>query len=659
MSFFIPTAAAGNGRTLATFGRSGEIMGFFYPRLDFAQNVREGMPAIRLANGSPQGHFLWCFHEAWRVAQSFEPASNVLITRLAHRDLDLSLELTDIVPPQESALIRRIVLTKGPGVGPVQFMHYFRLGLGDSAIRNGVVIHPEEKLVLQHYRDIAIALTASEPFSGMCSSTRYGAESPTKHAMMSGNLGSIHQAIGRVDFAAAFEPVRENRWHATIVLAGATSPEAAGAAAVRLARQPTETAVQQVGSRVAAELADAGPCTVPELSDAYERAVISLHDLFDEQEGAFLAAPEFDPGYELSGGYGYCWPRDAAVCALAMEQIGHPSKARRFFEWAARTQLASGHWYQRYWLDGSPAPSWCIHDHVIQLDQTCAMVQSAGILARRLAESGDDAVGFIESYRPTAEQATRAILEYIGPNALHRTATDLWENSIGAFAYTQAGIIAALREAHDVFRIEPQRTGPDVQSRLREKLVATFWDADRRRWLRRVTPSGEPDRTLDSSAMGIVDPWKVLDLSDPYDRILAFRTLDGIGESLRSPVKGGGAILRFEGESYMGGGPGCVNTLWLAVCRLRLAETAASPEERRQQRELALQDIRVALANTSPTGQLPELIPKIRFDYWAAPHGWACSLLIAAVQLLKHLEPPPGNVFEAERSQVRRKAPSR
>ena len=176
---------------------------------------------------------------------------------------------------------------------------------------------------------------------------------------------------------------------------------------------------------------------------------------------------------------------------------------------------------------------------------------------------------------------------------------------------------------------------------------------------RRITPEGEPDPALDSSAMGLIYPWGVLDLTDDDDRALALATLDGISADLRSEVKGGGAILRFEGESYMGGGPGCVNTLWLAVCRLVLARSTVDPDERERQQTLAMADLRIALANTSPTGQLPELIPKILFDYWAAPHAWACSLLIEAALALQPRANQRPMAFDAERARVRRRAPSR
>ena len=148
--------------------------------------------------------------------------------------------------------------------------------------------------------------------------------------------------------------------------------------------------------------------------------------------------------------------------------------------------------------------------------------------------------------------------------------------------------------------------------------------------------------------MGLIDPWGVLDLNDAADRALAIETLDGTSADLRSEVKGGGPILRFQNESYMGGGPGCVNTLWLGLCRLRLAATATETSERRTQRKLGMDELAIAIANANPTGQLPELIPKQWFAYWAAPHAWASSLLIEAVMVLRALEPANAKPVHAE-----------
>lgn len=668
MNFFLPTAAAGNGYTLGTFGRAGEIMGFFYPRLDYGQNVREGMPAVRFLHRPEHEALLWLFDPAWEATQAFEARSNVLVTRLAHRHASLRIEITDVFPAQRQGLMRRIVMTKGEQEGPVQFMQYFRMELGDVRHRNAVQSFPRENIIIQHYRDIMIGVSATQSFTGHCQSCGGEGESPTKHAMRSGHFGWSHQSIGIVDFALAFEPLTSNRWETILVMAGGATLADVRRNARNLLAIPFEEALLQANSRVAAELLYEDIAHVPEFTESFERAVISLNDLYDENEGTFIAAAEFDPSFQWSGGYGYCWPRDAVICALALQALGDTARGERFFDWAVRTQLDSGHWYQRSWTDGSPGPSWCVLDHEIQLDQTCAMVHAAGLFARRLSGSrnrdglplGEKARAFVERFRPMIARATQALLDHLDGSYLHKSAMDLWENSRGSFAYTQAGLWAALREAQEVFNIAPERTGAEIRRRIRDRLLNVFWKPERSQWLRRISPEGDEDATLDSSCIGLIYPWNLLDLNDPEDRQLALATLDSVSRRLRSEVKGGGAILRFEGEAYMGGGPGCVNTLWLALCRLHLAITATDDAQRIEQRAFALDDIRIALANANPTGQLPELIPKVHFEYWAAPHGWASALLIQCVLMLDALAKRrlTDSTFDVARQQVQRQAPS-
>jgi len=534
MSIFIPTAAAGNSLCLATFGQSGELMGFFYPGLDYAQNIREGMPAVRMLDGPQAGRFLWCFDEQWSRRQAFQHESNVLVTQWTHRDYGLAVELTDLIPPGKHALLRRVVITRGRDVGRVQFMHYFRMALGDVDYRNGLQAYPDQNAVVQQFRDIVIAVAADRPIQIQCGSIKEPGNTPVKQAMAAGQLGTSPQAIGRVEFAVGFQPTDGPRWEGLLVLAGAADFESVMNLAQNLVAAGFDAALRQVNDRTAGQLADAGKCPLPELDEAFDRAVISLHDLYDETEGTFIAAPEFDLAYELSGGYGYCWPRDAAVCALAAQRIGRPDMARRFFEWSARTQLPDGHWFQRYWLDGVPAPSWCVYRHQIQLDQTCAIVHAAGTFARR---SGSAASSFIASYRPVVERATQAILNHLAEDGLHKPASDLWENSIGTFAYTQAGIIAALREADEVFHLKNDRTSAAFRESLQTQLIETFWQADRQRWLRRLTPERQPDPTMDSSAMGLIEPWHVLDPTAREKRVrhpaLPERVLHGRRTRLR------------------------------------------------------------------------------------------------------------------------------
>ncbi len=94
MAIYLPTAAVGNGGVLATLGGAGEIMTFFYPRIDFAQNVHECLPALYI--GEPgQGRFLWTFGPQFQRRQHYLPQTNVATTELKLATPPLTLTFQD------------------------------------------------------------------------------------------------------------------------------------------------------------------------------------------------------------------------------------------------------------------------------------------------------------------------------------------------------------------------------------------------------------------------------------------------------------------------------------------------------------------------------------------------------------------------------------
>ncbi|UCG33643.1 MAG: hypothetical protein JSU68_03215 [Phycisphaerales bacterium] len=631
---FVPSAALGNSCSLATLGNAGELSAFFYPRIDFAKNVREAMTALYLRDGS-DAPLAWCFGDCWERHQQFVGATTIVRTTLTHRRHPLSFETTDLMPPGEHALIRRLRVRRDRNAPSVVLYHHFDLMPNDSPDRNAVQLLPHARVVVQHFRDVSLGIAADRPFGIMTGTVPKRGLSLVKKAMDRGETAGGDQCIGDVDFALAFDLAEETDCSVTVTLAGGRTRTEARDRAARLRSIPFDHLQNRTEQRCASILARAVPCRPPDLVEPYQRALLSLLDLFDETEGTFIAAPEFDPGFVYSGGYGYCWPRDAAVCSLAAARAGFPDLAERFFGWVGRAQLDDGHWYQRYWTDGHPGPSWCVRDDEIQLDQTCAMLHAAGRFARLLDKQGNATAltreAFVQRWRLHAVRAADAIRRHLTEDGLHRRAFDLWECSLGCFAYTMGGMIAALGEARDIWSLDV----PDLAA-IRRTLFDRFWFPDRRAWARRIDPDGRVDPTLDSSALGLIEPWRILDLSDEEMASYAEATVDTIATRLASDTPSGPAILRFQNESYMGGGPGCVNTLWLALCRLRLAAVSI-PGKRGSQIDQALAHIRVALGNASPTGQLPELIPKTAFDYWAAPHAWASALLIECVLALNEL----------------------
>jgi GH15 family glucan-1,4-alpha-glucosidase len=111
---------------------------------------------------------------------------------------------------------------------------------------------------------------------------------------------------------------------------------------------------------------------------------------------------------------------------------------------------------------------------------------------------------------------------------------------------------------------------------------------------------------------------------------MALDNLTTIEDVLGQETPAGPAIRRYEGDAYLGGTVGCVNTLWAALVKLRLAQAffADDPVLARQLAMSARSFIHTSLAHATPAGCLPELMAADDFPYWAAPHAWASALLV-------------------------------
>ena len=72
------------------------------------------------------------------------------------------------------------------------------------------------------------------------------------------------------------------------------------------------------------------------------------------------------------GRYSFVWPRDVYYVLKAYNILGMREYTDKFFEiFASKTQSRNGRWEQRFYTDGSLAPSWGY-----QIDETAIMIIS-------------------------------------------------------------------------------------------------------------------------------------------------------------------------------------------------------------------------------------------------------------------------------------------
>ena len=639
MSVFLPTSAVGNGRTIATLGGAGEIMTFFYPRLDFAQNINECLPLLYL--GEPgHGRLLWTFDSGFQRNQYYLPDTNIVVTELQYPDPSVKVTFTDFCPPDGTSLVRLVVVENtGSEHFTGSFGHYFDLHLSEVHGKQAVGYDPAGGYFLQYFRGTAIAVGGTTPHLWRVGKSLGHDERSAKFDLEDGHLNGQSEDIGQVNFASLrhlrLAPGESD--HFWVSICAGTSREDAVDELRRLKGIGPEELQHQTETYWKRWLSHRTPVSLSEdLEQAYRRALLSLGMLQDLPTGSIIAAPEFDPGYERCGGYGYCWPRDASEAAEAIAEAGYPEVLERLCQWYRMAQLPNGLWGQRHWADGQVAASWALREGFEQLDQTAAALLSIC----NFVINSDDAhrPQRLKEYWDCVESAARGLSAQVDDNGLHFRACDLWETYCGVFLYTNAAFAHAFSAAAGCARLAErivlaedwQHTSNRLKQACKDLYNGTYFP-------RGFKESGVLDDAVDTSSFGLVEPWRVLSPHDPEERRMILSNMAEVERRLGEPLDGFIGLRRFEGDVYLGGVVGCVNSLWAAQIYLRLAraEQGDNPTEARAWRNRALELIHLCLKRATPTGLLPELIGlQPDTPYWAVPHGWASALMVRCTLLL-------------------------
>jgi oligosaccharide amylase len=641
MAVYQPNSILGNSHTLVTLGEAGEIMTFFYPHVDFAQNLQEGMVAVYL-RAPGQGTLSWTFEPGWQARQEYVPRRNIVVTTLLHRETGLALEITDFVHPRRDVLVRRFRL-RNVGDAPREgvLMQYLFLRLGETPRKNSARRLDDQQAVVQYWRHICFAMGGDWP-----DATQIGkageSHNSAKRDMGDGILTNQREELGDVDTAYG--------WHFTLgpgetlerlFLVSAAPTEPAALAQLHSAHAQGFPALYELTDRWwDAWLSATMPVHLPaDLTEIYYRCLLATRLIYDERYGSVLAAPEFDPTFEQCGGYGFVWPRDAAEVMLALEDAGLPTMVERFFEWARQTQHREGYWEQRYWVNGDRGPGWCSFLDSIQIDQTGSMVHALGIHADNLP--AHERPGFFERYWDVVRAAADYLYGTLNPQGLHNQAFDLWEKFRGSFTYSNASIYAAFRTAAAwaAARSEDalaQRWGA-AATRIKDELLGRCWNGNY--FARGYNAWGQLDWGVDSAMLGVFDPFGLLSLEDVREREMVESMVRVVRDRLTKCLPQGEGILRHEGDDYAGGSAGGVNTLWMARVLLRLAVyyTDRDADRAASYRATAERYLRTVIARGTPTGLLPELIGSDTVPRWAVPHGWAMASYIQCALLLDRL----------------------
>ena len=657
MPVYLPTSVVGNTHNLVTLGNSGEIMAWFYPHKDAFQHITACLPCVYFGDGE-HGQLHFTFESAFERTQNYVGDSNVLHTQLRAGGLEIAFE--DVMPDNFPLLARRIrVQNNGEARWNGGVYHLGDWKLGGHREGNGVRFDYEARTLIQNHRDFALALGGDGLESHHLGKAGANWNNNARYALERGVLASNELEIGDVNFALGFYldlAPGESAERTLYFALGQSESEAKNVLGVGRARgfewmrdervrvdyeflgrglatlaglAPSSNQLGEDGLEESASPAPTNDLS-PELFHAYKRSLLCL-PLLNGEEGAAVAAPEFDPEFISCGGYGYHWPRDGGEYVSGLLDAGYPEFAGGFFAWCARHQDLRGLWHQRYHLNGEAAPNWCLPPDTLQIDEVGAVGWAFGKCLAAMP-------GFEAT--PESKWMLRASGDYLltrldERTGVHLNAFDTWESFIGSFSYSNAAIYAHLVTAA---RVCDEPKFAVAAARVKSGVLRHFTRAEDGQLpylVRGFRGDGSPDDTIDSANLGAIEPFGLLDLTQDAELEIALGTLAVITEKLEMDWQGGRAIRRFEGDEYVGGVPACVNTLWMARCCLHVAEalqTRGRTAEADALIERAEGFLLVVLKRATPTGLLPELMQGPDGQtYWAAPHGWAMASFVSGV----------------------------
>ena len=361
-----------------------------------------------------------------------------------------------------------------------------------------------------------------------------------------------------------------------------------------------------------------------------KRSAQVFYLLQNSKTGGILAAPEVDESFSKCGGYGFVWGRDAAFITRAMDKLGMKEEVEKFFEFKFCCQEKDGYWDQRYYTDGNLAPSWGI-----QIDETASIVW--GFILHCEETNNFE---LVEKYKENLKKALQFLLSSIDDmKGVVFKSFDLWEEREGIHLYSNASIYAALKKAISYFP-EFKETIEMKLKALENQLRKDFYSSDLSRYVRSINVriskeeflKEEPnnrftekdpkfnitryykiqDKVIDTSLLGLFYPFKML---LPQDEGFC-KTLEAIQKECKNNIVGG--YKRYANDRYIDGNPWILTTLWLAICYKKMGKVDEAEKLFEWAKEHSLSN-----------GLFPEQVDRLTGKpAWVVPLAWSHAMYV-------------------------------
>jgi GH15 family glucan-1,4-alpha-glucosidase len=364
----------------------------------------------------------------------------------------------------------------------------------------------------------------------------------------------------------------------------------------------------------------------------YKRSLLLMRAHLDNA-GGFIASLDSDIVAIHRDTYSYIWPRDGAMAALAFTSAGFTDVAAKFFRFCHEIIGDDGYFSHKYLPDGSLGSTW--HALIdaqgnlqlpIQEDETASVLYA---LWKFYETAGN--IEFVEKiYDRLVVKAADFLVNYRDPKThLPKPTFDEWEEKVGVFTSTVAGVVAALDAAARFAKVFFDGTRRDrlaeAAAETKEAMIEYLYDPEQKRFIKGILPNGERDLTVDSSVTTIY-AYKILDAKDSRVK----NTMDAIASNLWVKTDVGG-LARYKNDLYRRMSAEVPGNPWF-IATLRLARWHIQKANAKSDLAAALDIIRWVTQHALPSGALSEqLDPYTGKPISATPLLWSHAEYVLAV----------------------------
>ena len=164
-----------------------------------------------------------------------------------------------------------------------------------------------------------------------------------------------------------------------------------------------------------------------------------------DRGGSIIASCDSQIKQQGADYYTYCWPRDAAWVAVALDKAGYGYLCGRTYRFFKKIIDPKGFFRHKYTPSGSLGSTW--HPlPMIQIDETATPLYAL----HRHWEEERNVMTLSALYEPLVKPAADFLVSFMDDNGLPKPSFDLWEERKGVYSYSCACVYGGLSGASSI-----------------------------------------------------------------------------------------------------------------------------------------------------------------------------------------------------------------